>query len=76
MTKWHVIRSDDDLPRAGKCVLVTRILGGKRRTDIDILQSKSYVTGKRDPHFHWDATFLSRVIAWAELPEPYRGEKK
>ena len=77
MIKWHVIKSNDDLPKAGTYVLVTVIRHGKRKIDVDTPVPLNYYISGRDPYMDWqNAIGAERVIAWAELPEPYRGTIK
>ena len=65
MIKWHVIKSNDDLPRfTGKYVSVTKIYKGKEFVDISV----------REQHGGWrNVVWGEQVIAWAELPESYQG---
>ena len=75
--KWHVIKSNDDLPKAGKYVLVTKIDRGKRWVDIDTPEPLNYYASGRDPYTDWQNMIgAERAIAWTELPEPYRGAIK
>ena len=77
MIKWHVIKSNDDLPKAGIYVLVTKVYRGKKRVDIDTPQPINYYASGRDPYTDWQGIIrLERAIAWTELPEPYRGAIK
>lgn len=77
--KWHIIKSNEDLPRAGKYVLVTNI-SVRRRVYIDTpmrwYDCPGWREGKRSPHKDWQDTYSGRIIAWAELPEPYQGKLK
>ncbi len=77
MIKWHVIKSNNDLPKAGHYVLVTKISHGKKLVDVDTPVALHYYASGRDPHADWQNMMESeRAIAWTELPEPYQGKIK
>lgn len=74
--KWHIIKSNKDLPRAGKYVLVTRVVHGRRIVDVDTPFPKNFCVSERDTYEDWVSTYEGKVIAWAELPKPYQGKLK
>lgn len=72
--KWHLIRTADDLPKAGKDVLVTYKKRGSRFVYMNRATAKSD-RYQDDSSWWWDQGFYeAKAIAWAELPEPFQGE--
>jgi len=72
--KWNPIRTQTDLPKSGRRVLVTFRARGRRYVGMNetIPKSMRYGTDDDDLGNCW-AESLFEPIAWAELPEPYVG---
>ena len=65
---WHVIESEADLPKENGVYLTTISNGVKSEVHIKRFDNQMLQVWEFDLESNW------RVIAWRELPEPYKAE--
>lgn len=69
--KWNVVKTEADLPKPNRQVLITYRNRGRRYIDIGVATPKFMRLGEGP---WWDSMWDGRILAWAELPEPYAGK--